>query len=58
MIVRGYEISELWSQATVPADRHSEKIKDKGLKMRARENHKKAGYDTDSLSKHSKFKDK
>ena len=31
-----------------------EKTKDKGLKMRALDNYKKAGYDADSLAKHAK----
>jgi hypothetical protein len=29
-----YEISGMWSHAAELADKHSEKIKDKGLKMR------------------------
>jgi hypothetical protein len=39
------------------ADKHSEKTKDKGLKVRALENYKKAGYDPGFLSKHAKLND-
>jgi hypothetical protein len=48
----------MWSHAAELADKHSENIKDKSLKMRALENYKKAGYSTDSLAKHVKLKDK
>jgi hypothetical protein len=44
----------MWSHAAELADKHSEKTNDKGLKMRALDNYKKAGYDADSLAKHVK----
>jgi putative FmdB family regulatory protein len=52
--IKDYEQSGRWSHAAELADKHSEKIKDKGLKMRALDNYKKAGYDADSLAKHAK----
>ena len=52
-----YEKSGMWSHAAELADKHSENIKDSGLKMRALDNYKKAGYDADSLAKHAKLKD-
>jgi putative FmdB family regulatory protein len=51
--IKEYENSEMWSHAAELADTHSEKIKDKRLKTRALENYKKAGYDVDSLAKHT-----
>ena len=48
--IKDYEGSQMWSHAAELADRHSEKIKDKNLKIRALENYKKAGYAIDSLS--------
>ena len=45
----------MWSHAAELADTHSEKTKDKGLKNRALDNYKKAGYDADSLAKHAKL---
>ena len=56
--IKDYENSGMWSHAAELADKHSEKIKDKNLKVRALENYKKAGYDADSLSKHAKLDDK
>ena len=53
--VRRYEESEMWSHAAELADTHSEKTKDKELKMRALDNYQKAGYDADSLAKHAKL---
>ena len=53
--VRDFEESGMWSHAAELADKHSEKTKDKGLKMRALDNYKKAGYDADSLAKHAKL---
>ena len=53
-----YEKSGMWSHAAELADKHSENIKDSGLKMRALDNYKKAGYDADSLAKHTTLKDK
>ena len=55
--IKDYENSGMWSHAAELADKHSEKIKDKNLKVRALENYQKAGYDADSLSKHSKLDD-
>ena len=52
--IKEYEKSGMWSHAAELADSHSEKIKDRDLKIRALENYKKAGYDADSLAKHVK----
>ena len=52
--VKDYESAGMWSHAAELADKHSEKTKDKALKMRALDNYKKAGYDADSLDKHAK----
>ena len=52
-----YEKSGMWSHAAELADKHSENIKDSGLKTRALENYKKAGYDADALAKHAKRAD-
>jgi len=52
-----YEKSGMWSHAAELADKHSENIKDKSLRIRALENYKKAGYNADSLAKHAKLKD-
>ncbi|UCB50285.1 MAG: zinc ribbon domain-containing protein [Deltaproteobacteria bacterium] len=52
--IKDFEQAGMWSHAAELADKHSEKIKDKGLKMRALDNYKKAGYDADSLAKHAK----
>jgi len=52
--VKKYERSGMWSHAAELADTHSEKTQDTGLKTRALENYKKAGYDADSLEKHAK----
>jgi putative FmdB family regulatory protein len=53
--IHEYENSNMWSHAAELADKHSEKTKDKGLKNRALDNYKKAGYDADSLAKHAKL---
>ena len=53
--VSDYEKSGMWSHAAELADKHSEKTKDKTLRMRALDNYKKAGYDVDSLVKHAKI---
>ena len=50
-----YEKEGMWSHAAELADKHSEKIKDKSVKMRALDNYKKAGYDAHSLEKHAKM---
>ena len=47
-----YEKSGMWSHAAELADKHSERTKDKGLKVRAVESYAKAGYDTKLLDKH------
>lgn len=52
--IKTYEKSGMWSHAAELADKHSEKIEDNGLKTRALENYKKAGYDADSLARHGK----
>jgi len=52
-----YEKQGMWSHAAELADKHSEKVKDKGIKTRALDNYKKAGYDADSLEKHAKTND-
>ncbi len=52
--VKDYENEGMWSHAAELADKHSEKTKDKGLKGRALDNYKKAGYDAATLDKHSK----
>ena len=44
-----YEKQGMWSHAAELADKHSEKIKDKDLKIRALEDYEKAGYDAKSL---------
>jgi len=51
-----YEKQGMWSHAAELADKQSEKIGDKGVKMRALDNYKKAGYDTGTLDKHLKEK--
>ena len=51
--IKDYEQVGMWSHAAELADKHSEKTKDKGLKMRALDNYKKAGYDADSLARHA-----
>ena len=56
--IKEYESSGMWSHAAELADKHSEKIKDKSLKIRALENYKKAGYNADSLAKHAKLDDR
>lgn len=49
--IKDYEQAGLWSHAAELADKYSEKTKDNGLKTRALDNYKKAGYDVDSLVK-------
>ena len=56
--IKAYEKSGMWSHAAELADKHAERIKDNGLKTRALENYKKAGYQTDSLTKCEKLNDK
>lgn len=51
--IQEYEHERMWSHAAELADKHSEETKSVGLKSRALENYKKAGYDVDSLEKHT-----
>ena len=53
--IKEYEKSGMWSHAAELADKHSESVKDNGLKMRALDNYKKAGYNADNLAKHAKL---
>lgn len=53
--IKEFEKAGMWSHAAELADKHSEKTDDKGLKGRALDNYKKAGYDVDSLAKHAKL---
>ena len=53
--VKDYEDSGMWSHAAELADTHSEKTKDQSLRLRALDNYRKAGYDSDSLAKHAKI---
>jgi hypothetical protein len=55
--INEYEKSGMWSHAAELADKHSERTKDKGLKLRAVESYAKAGYDAKSLDKHLNSKD-
>ena len=56
--IKAYEDEGMWSHAAELADKHSEKIKDDNLKMRALENYEKAGYSSETLSKFEKSKNK
>lgn len=49
-----YEKDGMWSHAAELADKHSSKTRDTGLKMRAIEDYRKAGYDANTLEKHAK----
>jgi putative FmdB family regulatory protein len=51
--VKEYERSQMWSHAAELADKHSEKTGDRGLKMRALDNYRRAGYDADTLARHA-----
>jgi hypothetical protein len=51
--IKDYESSGMWSHAAELADKHSEKTKDKSLRMRALDDYRKAGYDVNTLSKHA-----
>ena len=55
--ISAYEHAGMRSPAAELADKHSEKVGDGGMKLRALDNYKKAGYDTDSLEKHLKPKE-
>lgn len=50
--IREYEKQGMWSHAAELADTHSEKIKDRDLKMRALDDYEKAGYKAETLEKH------
>jgi len=52
--IQAYEREGLWSHAAELADKHSEKVKDNAMKLRAIDNYAKAGYDTKTLDKHAK----
>jgi hypothetical protein len=52
--IKSYESEGRWSHAAELADKHSEKIKDIGMKMRAIDNYSKAGYDAKALERHAK----
>ncbi len=43
--VSEYEKQGMWSHAAELADKHSENVRDDGMKMRALDDYKKAGYD-------------
>jgi predicted nucleic acid-binding Zn ribbon protein len=45
--IKDYEKEGMWSHAAELADKESEKTKSEGLKTRALDNYKKAGYDID-----------
>lgn len=49
--VKNYESQGMFSHAAELADKHSEKTRDKGLKTRALDNYKKAGWDAATLDK-------
>jgi putative FmdB family regulatory protein len=51
-----YEHAGMWSHAAELADKHSEQVGDSGMKLRALDNYKKAGYDADTLERHVKSK--
>ena len=53
--IKEYESERMWSHAAELADKHSENIGDKDLKLRALDNYRKAGYNSDSLEKHAKL---
>jgi putative FmdB family regulatory protein len=50
--ISDYEKAGMWSHAAELADKHAEKVKDKGIRLRAVENYAKAGYDSARLDKH------
>ncbi len=52
-----YEREGMWSHAAELADKHSVKIKDKELKIRALEDYEKAGYDAKSLESYVSSQD-
>jgi len=52
--IQAYEKEGMWSHAAELADKHSEKVRDTDLKMRAIDDYAKAGYDAKTLDKHAK----
>ena len=52
--ISNYEKQGMWSHAAELADKHSDRIKDKDMKLRSLDNYKKAGYDSSTLEKHLK----
>lgn len=52
--IGAYEKEGMWSHAAELADKHSEKTRDGGMKLRAIDNYHKAGYDAKSLEEHAK----
>jgi putative FmdB family regulatory protein len=52
--IKEYENKSMWSHAAELADKYSEKTKDNNLKLRALDNYKKAGYDTNTLANYAK----
>jgi putative FmdB family regulatory protein len=52
--IKAYESQGMWSHAAELADKHSEKMKDHTMKMRAIDNYSKAGYDLKALERHAK----
>lgn len=55
--IADYEREGMWSHAAELADKHSAKVKDKNLKMRALDDYEKAGYDPKSLESHASSDD-
>jgi len=54
--IRDYEKAGMWSHAAELADKVSEKTKDQGLRTRALDDYKKAGYDDTVLATHGEIK--
>lgn len=54
--IRDYERAGMWSHAAELADKVSEKTKDQGLRTRALDDYKKAGYDDSVLANHGEIK--
>jgi putative FmdB family regulatory protein len=52
--IGAYEREGMWSHAAELADKHSEKIKDTGMKLRAIDDYAKAGYDAKTLESHAR----
>jgi putative FmdB family regulatory protein len=54
--IRDYEKAGMWSHAAELADKVSEKTKDRGLRTRALDDYKKAGYNDSLLASHGEIK--